>query len=313
MAPRWRGQRGRQEVWYTTLTDPSTGTGVWLHHELIAPSDGEAAYAHGLVAVFPSGGAPLYRRFGPVEWSPSSAAAFTAGLVGVTEERLSGQADGLTWDLRMTSAEPPLFTFPAWAWHRELLPAAQIVSAPGARYRGVVRYDGHEVTMVDALGATARIYGRGNAKRWAWLHADLGDGDVLEVVAAVSTQLGMRRIRPLPLVRLRVDGKEHPRGDTLLAARRLRADIGLPVWRVHGRIHDHQIDVVVRQPPEQTITVSYPNPDGTQTICHNSERATTEVTWSTTDGRIERRWHLAATAHAEVGGSPDEWKSWRID
>ena len=38
--PRWRGQPGRLEVWYLTATDPATGTGLWLHHEVVAPTGG---------------------------------------------------------------------------------------------------------------------------------------------------------------------------------------------------------------------------------------------------------------------------------
>ena len=37
--PRWRGQAGRLEVWYLTATDPRTGTGLWLHHEVVAPTE----------------------------------------------------------------------------------------------------------------------------------------------------------------------------------------------------------------------------------------------------------------------------------
>ena len=70
---RWRGGRGRLEVWYTTLTDPATGTGVWLHHELIAPSDGGEPYAHGWAALFPPGEKPVVGRFGPGPWIPSQA------------------------------------------------------------------------------------------------------------------------------------------------------------------------------------------------------------------------------------------------
>ena len=55
---RWRGQPGRLEVWYSTLTDPTTGTGFWLHTELVAPTSG-AAFLHGWAAAFPVDGPPV--------------------------------------------------------------------------------------------------------------------------------------------------------------------------------------------------------------------------------------------------------------
>ncbi|NEA37351.1 hypothetical protein [Streptomyces sp. SID13031] len=273
-----------------------------MHHELVSPTDGSAVRAHGWIAIFPAVGPPVHRRFGPAGWSTSESAIFTAGPVEVTGSRLAGSADEATWDLRMTQHGPPLFTFPAWAWHRGILPAAQIVPCPAASYSGIVRYGGQELTVVDALGANARIYGHGNAQRWAWLHADLGDGNLIEVVAAVSGRPGLRHLRPLPLVRLRLDGEDYPRGDTLLAARRLRAEFSTLDWRVHGRIGHHMINVEVHQPVEQTVTVSYLDPDGTQKICRNSERATADITWTTANGKTERRWRIDSTAHAEVGG-----------
>jgi len=305
MASRWRGQRGRLEVWYTTFTDPDSGTGVWLHHELVAPRDGRTAYAHGWAAVFPKVGEPVFSRFGPTDWHPTEDADFLAGSVRVNAGNLSGETPDISWDLRSSNGGEPLFTFPRWAWKRELLPAAQVVPAPTATYEGTIRYGAQQLTITAAPGCTARIYGHGNARRWAWLHAELGGGDVLEVVAAVSTRPGLRNLRPLPMVRLRLDGVDYPGGDTLLAARRLHADIRLPTWQVHGRIGRHQLDVVVTQPPNRTITVPYLNPDGSRAICRNSELADAEITWRSLDGKTLRRWHLKETAHAEVGDRQD--------
>jgi hypothetical protein len=303
--PRWRGQAGRLEVWYTTLTDPATGTGVWLHHELVAPSDGAPAYGHGWIGVFPPDEPPAMARFGPTDWTPpDEARGFDSGGVTVSGTRLAGSAGELGWDLTAAGGGPPLFTFPRWAWRREVLPAAQVVAAPAAAYSGTVKVGASELRLADAPGATGRIYGHGNALRWAWLHADLGGGDVLEIVAAISTRPAMRFLRPLPFVRLRIDGTDWPSTDPLLAAWRFQARIDLPRWSVTGRWAGRRLRVDVEQPPERTLAVPYRDPDGRPAVCHNSERSSasivlerrTQATWAE-----ERRWMLAGTAHAEVG------------
>jgi hypothetical protein len=303
MRSRWRGQGGRLEVWYTTLTDPATGTGVWLHHELVAPIGG-GVRAHGWAAVFPAGEAPVFARFGPYEWRRPEGAAFAAGPVVQTGERLAGAAGAISWDLRESGGGRPVYTFPRWAWERELLPAAQVVPKPAAAYDGVVRFGGRVLELERAPGASARIYGHGNARRWAWLHADLGGGDVCEIVAAVSTRPGLDRLPPLPFVRLRVDGRDLPCGDPLLAAFRLRADIGLPAWSVRGRIGDRYLRVEVSLRPEETVAVDYADPDGAPAVCHNSERADVRIVLARRVGkawRTERQWRLDGTGHAEVG------------
>ncbi|GGS70956.1 hypothetical protein GCM10010156_32280 [Planobispora rosea] len=303
LASRWRGRPGRLEVWYSTLSDPVSGAGVWIHHELVAPADGSPAYTHGWAAVFPADGPPVLGRFGPDPLRPG-AHPFSAGEVTMGPATLTGRAGDLGWRLTRSGGGDVLYTFPAWAWRREILPAAQIVTAPAARFTGTVSYGGRRLDLDGAPGATARIYGHGNARTWGWLHADLGGGDVLEIVAAVSTRPGLNRLRPLPLLRLRVDGRDWPAGDPLLNAARFTARLGLPHWSVRGRVGDRRISVTVTLPPGQTLAVDYADPDGAPAVCHNSERASATVVVETRAGgrwRREREWRLDGTAHAEIG------------
>ncbi|MBT2391979.1 hypothetical protein J7E87_21740 [Streptomyces sp. ISL-1] len=307
MAPRWNGEPGRTEVWYTTVTDPATGTGLWLHHELTAPADGAEPFAHGWAAVFPKDGPVRHARFGPAKWT-GGGDGFTAEGVHAGPGRLSGSAGVLSWDLAERAEGAPLFTFPRWSWRRPLLPAAQMLPAARATYAGTFAYDDTTLTPTGAPGATARIYGHGNARRWAWLHADLGAGDVLELVAAVSTRPGLRRLPPLVFLRLRRGGRTWPRRAERTAVGwagfgRFRAAIGLPTWTVTGRAGLRRIRVEVTQPEERTLALDYTDPDGSHATCRNSESADARVLLERWWGgwRTEAEWTLAGTAHAEVG------------
>ena len=306
MRSRWRGQRGRLEVWYTTVTDPATGTGLWLHHELVAPTGDEPPYAHGWAAAFPGGGvAPVVARFGPAPWpAPTSAEVFALDGVTVTADRLAGTAGALSWELARRGGGGPLYTFPRWAWRRELLPAAQIVPYPAATFTGTVHIGSTTLRLERAPGACGRIYGHGNARRWGWLHADLGSGDLVEVVAAVSTRRLLRRLPPLPFVRLRLGGVEWPGGDPLVDALFFRAKLDLPTWTVRGRAGDARVMIEVTQPAEGTLSLDYRNPDGSGAVCHNCERADAVVILQRIQGHewvTQRRWDLTGTAHAEIG------------
>ncbi|MGW4558401.1 hypothetical protein [Streptomyces sp. NPDC004592] len=307
LASRWDGAPGRTEVWYTTLTDPATDTGIWLHHEVVAPSDGSPAYAHGWAAVFAKDGPAEHARFGPVPWA-GHPEGFSAGDVSAGPGRLAGSAGSFTWALTERAEGPPLHTFPGWSWRRPWLPASHMLPAVRARYSGTVRHGTDELRLDGAPGAGARIYGHGNARRWAWLHADLGGGDVLEIVAAVSMRRGLDRLPPLVFLRLYRNGRTWPRRAERSAVGwagigRFRADIGLPEWRVEGRAGLSRITVTVTQPPEQTLTLDYTDPDGSAAVCRNTERADAVVTlerwWGT--WRREAGWQLSGTAHAEVG------------
>ena len=321
-AARWRGQPGRLEVWYATLTDPDSGLGLWIHHELVARTDGSTKL-HGWATAFVPGERPVSARFGPVDVAAvdashladpdgpgevtggedlASRAYVQMGVVSAGPDRLQGEAGALRWRLQVRNGGEPLFPFPRWSWRNELLPAAQVVPSPTATFSGEVRVGDRVFRLGEAGGAVSRIYGHGNASRWGWLHADLGGGDVLELVAAVSARPGLRHLPPLPLLQLRAGGRDWPRSP-LLAAPLLRARLDQPEWSVWGVVGRRRVRIHVVQDPGDSVTMQYENPDGRGPVCVNSERASAEVLVERWSGSwaVEYHWHLDHTAHAEIG------------
>jgi len=299
--PRWRGQRGRLEVHYLTATDTATATGLWLHHEVVAPVDGDP-YAHGWIGVFPRDSAASYTRFGPSPAKPlNDGTLFASPDAVMTTTAARGHTGDLQWDLHWSADATPLWTFPRWAWRRHALPAAQVLPIPTTRVTGTVRSEPY-----DGTGGVAHIDGHGSAQRWVWLHADLGDGDVLEIVAATARRPGLRALPPLPFVQLRVGGRDWP-ADPLAAAPFLRARIDDHAFRIRGVVGRRRLDVAVTLPPQRSVSIGYVDPDASTATCLNSEAAdaTVRVDRLTARGWVtQRAWSLDGTAHAEIGTRP---------
>lgn len=311
MPARWRGRPGRLEVWYATLTDPRSGEGFWLHHELVAPRDGGAPRRQGWAVAFPADGAPHVARFaGDAAAGPGPGLAlFAAGGAVVRDGALQGEAGDVSWDLRYEDgAAPPLLTFPVAAWKRELLPAAHAVAAPTARFSGTFAVAGRTVDLDGAPGAVARIYGHGNARRWGWLHAHLPGGDVLEIVAATSRRPGLNRLAPLSFVQLREHaGSGRPRDwprRPLAAAPRLRTELRPHGFTTTGEVGRRRLRAHVELDPARSVTLDYDDPHPPGPSCTNSERADLELVVERRTGggwRTERAERIEGMAHAEVG------------
>ncbi len=293
-APRWRGKAGRLEVWYATLSDPVTRAGLWIHCETVAPLDGAAAYAHGWATWFPPDGPPRTERFGPEPAASASGAAwFDAAGVRIGPEELTGRAGSTAWELSWKDTGTPLWTFPRAVWERELLPGAQVVLAPTADFTGSLTVAGTASRLEGWRGGVAHIYGHGNAKRWGWIHADLGGGDVLEAVTAVSHKPGLRRLAPIAFVRLRVDGKDWPASS--LPSLRMKTTLGLRHWQLEGRIGGRAVLIRVDQPADRCVSLEYTDPDGGKAVCTNTEQADIHIDID------DRHWSVLGTGHAEVG------------
>lgn len=292
-SPRWRGKAGRLEVWYATLSDPRTRAGLWIHCETVSPRTG-LAYVHGWATWFAPDGPPRTERFGPAPAQPATGPWwFDAPGVRVGDQQLSGRAGALAWDLSWKDAGTPLWTFPRPVWERELLPGAQVVLAPTADFTGSLIVADAATRADGWRGAVAHIYGHGNARRWGWLHADLGGGDVLEVVTAVSHKRGLRRLAPIAFVRFRIDGKDWPASP--LPSMRMRTTLAVRHWQLEGRIGGRRVLIRVDQPPEKCVSLQYTDPDGGKAVCTNTEQADIHIEIG------DRRWAVLGAGHAEVG------------
>jgi hypothetical protein len=302
-APRWTGDAGRLEVWYATLSDPRTRAGLWIHCETVAPTHGGGPYAHGWVTWFTPGGPPRVERFGPEPTRPAGGTAwFDAGDLRLVPGSLTGRTGSLAWELSWTDVGKPLWTFPRVAWKRELLPGAQVLVAPTADFTGSLTVDDTAHRVDGWSGAVAHIYGHGNAKRWGWIHADLGGGDVLEAVTAVSHKPGLRRLAPIAFIRFRIDGKDWPASP--LPSLRMHTTLGLPRWQLRGSIGNRDVLIRVDQPAKRCVSLRYTDPDGETAVCTNTEQADIRIEISHRDRRtrvIDRTWSVLGTGHAEVG------------
>ncbi|MCL4313381.1 MAG: hypothetical protein M1131_04495 [Actinobacteria bacterium] len=329
MAPRMKDQENRQEIWYLTLSDPNRGIGLWIHHELVYPSptstvrtpdatDSRSAlapdtvlpatpYMHGWIAYFENNEEPLLERFGPEPLQIALPARQIPAIQGcsMTTGGARGSTGTLCWEIHFEEPSKPLFTFPRLAVDYDLLPATQMLPVPSSAVSGKLEKGDKTIDLSGSRGGIAHIYGRGSAKRWAWLHADLGEGDLLEIVAAISKTHHPPLLGPLAFVQLRLGGCDWPL-DPLITSACFRTSIGLPTWKLVGRVGLDRLSVEVTIPDRYAVTLTYTDPDGSTATCTNCEIADAHIVferqrgpWSTT-----KSWMLEQSAHAEVGTRP---------
>src|SRR4051794_38826723 len=116
---RWDGRPGHYEVWYATLTDPRTATGVWIRYALRAPLvAGEQAECSLWLAAMTPGGERYARRASfPVGELEAHADPFRVCLAGadLSDRGAAGSAGdgagGVSWGPRLPAGAvfpPPL-------------------------------------------------------------------------------------------------------------------------------------------------------------------------------------------------------------
>ena len=272
VAPRWRGKAGRLEVWYATLSDPLTRAGLWIHCETVAPTTGGSPYAHGWVTWFPADGLPCTERFGPAPVQPAAGAAwFDAAGARVAPEELTGRARSLGMGPVLEGHRGAAVDVSPRGVGARVAAGRPGGARPYRRFHRLIDRRRHHPRVDGWRGGVAHIYGHGNAKRWGWIHADLGDGDVLEAVTAVSHKPGLRRLAPMAFVRFRIDGKDWPASP--LPSLRMRTTLGLQHWQLEGRIGGREVLIRVDQPADRCVSLQYTDPDGATAVCTNTEQA----------------------------------------
>jgi hypothetical protein len=127
-------------------------------------------------------------------------------------------------------------------------------------------------------------------------------------MSAAGTRWPRSAVRRVPestlLGRLRVTGHEWSAGDSLLGALSFaRADRSADVERA-GPTQGRLIRIQVTQPPGETVTVDYTDPDGAAAECRNTERADAVLTLQL---RTSLGWEIARGAGSFTAPPTPRW------
>jgi hypothetical protein len=307
--PRWRGERGRYEVWFLTLSDPARRAAYWIRYTLRAPVAGPPE-PHVWFAAFSlddPGATFGINRLLPPEELRLARDRFEVGMGG--SEIRSGHAVGeirgagheVRWDIDLPPEGATFRLLPGTLYRGNLAPTKPMAPDPDLRATGTIEIDGEARTLDDLPGQQGHVFGTRHAERWAWAACNAFEDDGV-VFQAVSAQ-GRRGPFLTPfftLAGLRLGG----RWIRLRGVAR-RRDWGLGWWRISLVGKRHRLDGEITGDPAAMVRARYLDPDDTPRWCHNSEVASCRLTlWERRAGG----WHAAAdltsegTTHAEWAG-----------
>lgn len=275
-ALRWDGSPGHYEVYYLTLTDPRTATGLWIRSTLLAPEHGEATAALWFVAMDATG-----LRVAHKETLPISAP--------VGEEALRrGSIADCAWDLRWRVAAPPVQPVHPLLERTGIARTVLALPHPHVLVDGTVRIGDRELALDRVPGGQAHLWGRKHAPRWAWTHCNDFDGHPGDWIDAVGVARGT------PVV-ARLQGEPFTITSPLRVPRPT-SRFGPDGWLLEARDGARRIALAVSPPPATLVGVTYHDPDGEPAYCYNSEVATMRVD---VQHRAGRRWIDAATLQSD--------------
>jgi hypothetical protein len=304
-AQQWQGTPGFYEVWYLTLTDPASGTGLWIRYTMLAPTAGEEPTCSLWFLAMPPGEPPVARKGSwPIDRLRATSAPFSVSVddARLTADGATGAFEDVAWDLRWSPRSRGIsMVHPAVS---RLAKTKFTVPLVDLAIDGEVSFAGRTLPIAAARGGQAHLWGTKHASRWAWVHCnDVGeDGAFLEAVSVHVPRFG-REIGPNTPVWAHLDGHDLDATGPLSLAR-AESRFALTGWTFSARRGRRKLVVEVDAPRESLAGVTYHDPDGELAYCYNTEVATARLhlydhrlgfpQWT-----LRRSWHAEGRAHFE--------------
>jgi hypothetical protein len=299
--------RSGYEVWFLTLTDPSSGLGFWIRSTLTAPQDGEP-YAGTWFARFdpsdPDRTFGIHRRSGAWQAATDRFEVSMDGSVmasGAADGSIEGGGHDASWSLTWPTGPDTYRPLPGWMYRSPAVPAKPYAPNVDTRVAGVVTVDGERLDLVEAPADQGHVVGRRHAERWAWAHCGdfQDDRGVVQALTAQSRR-GPALTPFVTSVGVLWDGRW-----IRLSKLSRRRDFGLGSWKVDVGNRRYRLTGRVEAPARDLVRARYGDPDGTDRFCHNSEIASSRwVLFERTAGAFEEvaLFESRHTTHAEWAG-----------
>jgi hypothetical protein len=296
---RWNGRPGHYEVYYLTLTDPTTGIGFWLRYTLLAPHEGAPSCSVWFLAMDPACGVTARKATLPISKLRTDADPFRLqiGSAEVSDGTASGEVEDAQWSLRWNPGRRYEHVRPA------LQPlATTVLCLPHGNvgFDGQIRYDGQAVELDGARGAQAHLWGTKHAAGWAWARCSTllaSDGEPAPDTFADGVSVRVRRfgreLGPFTLVVGRI-GAEDFASTSAWRALTNRSSFAPDRWRFEALSDRRKLIAEVEADRRLLAGVTYHDPDGQPAYCYNTETASMRLgVYERAGARSE--WTQAAT------------------
>ena len=298
-AQRWDGSPGFYEVWYLTLTDPASGTGIWIRYTMVAPlpSTGDEATCSLWFLAMPPGEAPVGRKASwPVSSLRASADPFALTIedARLTDEGMSGAFEDVAWDLRWKPGREISMVHPLLT---RVAATKFVVPHVDLAIEGQVSFAGRTLEVAGARGGQAHLWGTKHANRWAWVHCNDFEesGAFVEAVSVYVPRFG-RELGPNTPVWAHLGDDLDATGPLALA--RAKSTFTLTSWSFTAHRGGRRLVAEVEAPRESLAGVTYHDPDGQKAYCYNTEIASVRLNLFDR-GTLRRSWHADGRAHFE--------------
>jgi hypothetical protein len=303
---RWTGKPGHYEVYYLTLTDPSSGVGVWIRYTMLAPlpSTGQqASCALWLAVMDPRPGsrrAMARKRTFSIEQLRARGNPFELriGQALLRNGAASGGFDELRWDLRWDPAPRPYIPINPLLGRLGLAKTVFVLPHADVTITGSVEIGSERLELDHAPGGQAHLWGSEHATSWAWAHcSDLSTpageparGAFFDGVSALVSRFGRTLGPNTPVVGC---FEALPLRST--APRRILTNpsrFDIEGWSFEARDGARKVVGQVSPTRDQLVGVTYHDPDGRPAYCYNSETASARLEVLELEGR---RWKSLRT------------------
>jgi hypothetical protein len=285
-ALRWTGRPGHYEVYYVTLTDPSTGVGLWIRYTMVAPKPGgdPASCSLWFLAMDPRTGAarPQGRKqsFG-IDQLSHCADPFELRIdqAVLTDSGMTGGFDDVAWELSWTPAPRSYDSVHPTLQRLGVAQTVLVLPHADVAIDGQVTIGGERIDLATVRGGQAHLWGSKHARSWAWLHCgDFVDeagqpvtDTFIDAVSAVVSRLG-REVGPNTPVVGRIRGEDFGSTSPWRILRN-RSQFDLTSWQLEAQDGRYRLLAEVDAPRAQLAGVTYHDPDGELAYCYNTEIA----------------------------------------
>jgi hypothetical protein len=274
-----RRPSGHYESYYLRGNHPDRPLAFWLRYTVFSPAGRPADAVGELWAVVfdgESGAHTVARVEAPFTECAFSGTSLEVRVAGATldDGGLRGSAGDVSWDLRYTGTEPPLFLLPRRLYRGGFPKAKSLVPLPLARFTGSLDVAGRRMEVDAWAGSQNHNWGSRHTDRYAFGQVAGFDGapDSFLEVATARSRIGPLWTPDLTFLVLRHGGREHAL-TPLRGAARASASVGAHSWTFATQDRRVRVEGRIEARPSAFVLLEYRNPPGGIKYCLNTKLA----------------------------------------